>query len=259
VGASARFLAVLATIALLVSCSGGTSSSVDAPAPADSTPVTFVTSDGVKLAGRLFGPADAQAGVVLAHMLPADQTSWYPFAERLASDGYRVLTFDFRGYCPGGGGGCSQGHKQIEAADVDLQAAVDRLRQEGVQRVGIAGASMGGTAALRVAATDPRGIPAVVTLSAPQSIEGLTAGPDVLAQIAAAKLYIAGLGDPSGAASSADALAAQSPQPVREEIVTSDAHGTDLLTSQQGEHVAELIEAFFAQWLTGATDASPSL
>jgi hypothetical protein len=31
--------------------------------------------------------------------------------------------------------------------------------------------------------------------------------------------------------------------------VTTDAHGTNLLTSQQGEHVAELIEAFLAQWL----------
>jgi pimeloyl-ACP methyl ester carboxylesterase len=248
VGVTARFLAVIASISLLVSCAGG-SSSVDAAALAGSTPVTFRTADGVQLAGRLFGPADASAGVVLAHMLPADQTSWYPFAERLARDGYRVLTFDFRGYCPGGDGGCSEGAKQIDAADVDLQAAVDRLRQEGVDRIGIAGASMGGTAALRVAATDPRGIPAVVTLSAPQSIEGLSAGPDVLADIAGAKLYIAGLGDPSGAAQSADTLTAQSAQPVREEIVTTDAHGTNLLTSQQGEHVAELIEAFLAQWL----------
>jgi pimeloyl-ACP methyl ester carboxylesterase len=258
VGAPARFLAVLATISLLASCSSGSSSSVEATAPPDSTPVTFTTPDGVQLDGRLFGPADAQAGIVLAHMLPADQTSWYPFAERLAADGYRVLTFNFRGYCPGGDGGCSEGTKQIDAADVDLQAAVDRLRREGVQHVGIAGASMGGTAALRVAATDPKGIAAVATLSAPQSIDGLTASPDVLAQIAGAKLYIAGLGDPSGAAASAEAMMAQSPQPVREEIVTSDAHGTDLLASQQGEHVAELLEGFFDQWLTAASAASPT-
>jgi alpha-beta hydrolase superfamily lysophospholipase len=191
-------------------------------------------------------------------MLPADQTSWYPFAQRLAAQGYRVLTFDFRGYCPGGDGGCSQGTRQVDAAAVDLQAAVDRLRSEGVDRVGIAGASMGGTAALMVAATDPAGIPAVVTLSAPQSIEGLTAEPATLAQITGAKLYIAGLGDPSGAAASADTMAAQSPQPVREEIVTSDAHGTDLLTSQQGEHVQQLIEQWFGQWLRATAAPSPS-
>jgi pimeloyl-ACP methyl ester carboxylesterase len=255
VGARARFVSVLASFLILSSCSGA-ASSIDAQSLAGSTPITFTTTDSVQLAGRLFGPADAQAGVVLAHMLPADQTSWYPFAERLAAQGYRVLTFDFRGYCPGGDGGCSQGTKQVDAADVDLQAAVNRLRKEGVDRVGIAGASMGGTAALRVAATDPAGIAAVVTLSAPQSIEGLSVDAATLAQIAGAKLYIAGLGDPSGAAASADALTAQSPQPVREEIVTSNAHGTALLASEQGEHVKQLIEQWFGQWLRAP--ASPT-
>jgi pimeloyl-ACP methyl ester carboxylesterase len=258
VGAPARFVSVLASILVLSSCSGVFSSSTDENAVAASTAITFRTPDGVALAGRLFGPTDARAGVVLAHMLPADQTSWYPFAERLGRQGYRVLTFDFRGYCPGGDGGCSKGTKDVGEADVDLQAAVNRLRAEGVQRVGIAGASMGGTAALLVAATDPHGIPAVVTLSAPQSIESLTVQPSALAQIAGAKLYIAGLGDPSGAAASADSLGAQSPQPVREEIVTSDAHGTDLLTSQQGEHVQELIEQWFGQWLAATDTPSPS-
>ena len=254
-GVPARFVSVFASILVLSSCAGP--SSVDAQTLAASTPITFTTPDGVDLAGRLFGPADASAGVVLAHMLPADQSSWYPFAQRLAAQGYRVLTFDFRGYCPGGEAGCSKGAKQVDAADVDLQAAVDRLRAEGVDRVGIAGASMGGTAALIVAAADPAGVPALVTLSAPQSIEGLTADPATLAQIAGAKLYIAGLGDPSGAVASADALAAQSPQPVREEIVTSDAHGTDLLTSQQGEHVQQLIEQWFGQWLRAPAAPSP--
>ena len=140
----------------------------------------------MQLAGRLFGPADARAGVVLAHMLPADQRAWYPFAQRLAEQGFRVLTFDFRGYCPGGDGGCSEGTKQVDAAPSDLQAAVDRLRADGVDRVGIAGASMGGTAALLVAAEDPRGIPAVVSVSAPQVIDRLAVGPEVLTRAAGA-------------------------------------------------------------------------
>jgi uncharacterized protein len=246
VGAPARVvLLLIATLLVASACSGASSPSVDVTG---STPITFTTDDGVELAGRLFGPDDARAGVVLAHMLPADQRSWFPFAERLAEQGYRVLTFNFRGYCPGGDGGCSKGDKQIDSAAVDLRAAVDRLRAEGVQEVGIAGASMGGTAALMVAADDP-GIGAIATLSAPTALSGLAAGPDVLTRIAAAKLYIAGLGDPSGAAGAADTLASQSPQPMREEIVTSDAHGTDLLTSPQGEHVQELIERWFAQWL----------
>ena len=34
-------------------------------------------------------------------MFPSDQSAWYFFADRLGERGYRVLTFDFRGYCPG--------------------------------------------------------------------------------------------------------------------------------------------------------------
>lgn len=248
-GASARL--VLA-VSLLSACAGPASPTLD---PGVSQAVTFETADGVELSGRWFGPEHATAGVVLAHMLPADQRSWFDVAQRLAEDGYRVLTFDFRGYCPGGDGGCSEGTKQIDAAATDLQAAVDRLRDEGVERIGIAGASMGGTAALLVAADDPA-IGAVVTLSAPQAISGLAAGPDVLGRIAAPKLYLAGLGDPSGASGAAEALAAQSPQPVRLEILTTDAHGTDLLTSPQGERTWSLLEDWFARWVPVGPSAS---
>jgi len=251
VGASARFrfVTVIAVTAMVLTSCGGGSSAASSAAVGASDAVTFRTSDGVKLAGRLFGPPGASSGVVLAHMLPADQRSWYPFAQRLAQQGLRVLTFNFRGYCPGGDGGCSAGTKQVDAAPVDLQAAVDRLRADGVDRVGIAGASMGGTAALLAAASDPLGVPAVVALSAPQAIEGLAVGPGVLQDVTGAKLYVAGLGDPAGAVAAADAMVAMSPQPSREEIVTDDAHGTDLLSSAQGEHVQELIEQWFATWL----------
>jgi pimeloyl-ACP methyl ester carboxylesterase len=203
----------------------------------------------VHLAGRLFGSDTATAGVVLAHMLPADQRSWYAFAERLAGQGFRVLTFDFRGYCPGGDGGCSEGSMDIGAAPTDLRAAVAFLRAQGVQRVGIAGASMGGTAALVVAGEDPSGIPALVLLSAPQVLSPLAVGPAELASVSGAKLYVAGLDDPAGAAAAADAMSAASPPPVREEIVPVDDHGTDLLTGSHGEQVQQLVEQWFTHWL----------
>ena len=100
---------------------------------ADSQAVTFTTSDGVELAGRLFGPEDATAGVVLAHMLPADQSSWFEFADRLGDLGYRALTFDFRGYCPGGVAGCSEGEKASPGSGRTLRAAVGYLQGSGGQ------------------------------------------------------------------------------------------------------------------------------
>jgi pimeloyl-ACP methyl ester carboxylesterase len=251
----ASILAAIALTALtLAPACGASTSSVD---PGPSEAVTFDTSDGVTLAGRLFGPDEATEGVVLAHMLPADQTSWYAFAERLAGHGFRVLTFDFRGYCPGGDGGCSEGTKDIDAAPTDLRAAVAFLRADGVQRVGIAGASMGGTAALLVASNDPEGIPALVMLSAPQVLSGLAVGRSDLALVTGAKLYIAGLGDPAASATAADAMTAMSPQPVQEEILPVDDHGTDLLTSSHGEQVQELIEQWFTRWLAPPANGSP--
>jgi pimeloyl-ACP methyl ester carboxylesterase len=248
-----RSLIIITLFAATLSSCTGSRSTTD---PGPSTAVTFTTSDGVKLAGRLFGPADATEGVVLAHMLPADQTSWYPFAERLATQGFRALTFDFRGYCPGGDGGCSEGDKDIDAAPTDLRAAVAFLRADGVQRVGIAGASIGGTAALLVASSDRKGIPALVMLSAPQVLSGLAVGQDQLQTVTGAKLYIAGLGDPAGAARSADALAAIGPQPVNEEIVAVDEHGTDLLSSSHGEQLQAMIEQWFVHYLAAPAAAS---
>ncbi len=250
-----RIIAAITPILLTITACGGSTSSID---PGPSTAVTFDTADGVTLAGRLFGPASATSGVVLAHMLPADQTSWYPFAERLAGQGFHVLTFDFRGYCPGGDGGCSEGTKDIDASPIDLRAAVAFLRADGAQRIGIAGASMGGTAALLVASRDREGIPALVMLSAPQVLSGLAVGQAELQTVTGAKLYIAGLGDPAGAVASADALAAIGPEPADEQIITVDAHGTDLLTSSHGEQVQAMIEQWFTHWLAPAAANAPA-
>jgi pimeloyl-ACP methyl ester carboxylesterase len=236
-------LAVTLTV-LLSSCSAGS----PAAHTIGSTPVSFPTSDGVRLSGRLFGPADAVVGVVLAHMLPADQTSWFPEAAHLAVAGYRVLTFDLRGYCPGGGGGCSEGQKDVNAAPTDLTAALDFLSSDGPTRVALIGASVGGTAALMVA-SGRQDVPAVITVSAPEVLDRLAASPDVLTNITGAKLFIAGLGDPAGAAASAQYFYDQSPQPKRLEIVTADDHGTDLLSGSQGSHVEQLIDAWLAMYL----------
>ena len=207
---------------------------------ADSRPLTFESIDGVRLAGRMFGPDGAPAGIVLAHMKPADQSSWFDFADQLGSLGYRVLTFDFRGYCPGGDAGCSEGKMDVAQIWQDVEGAVGLLRSEGVRRIGLVGASMGGTASLIVASRSDQAIDAVVTLSAPDSIEGLTAGPDVLQAVTAAKLFLAGSGDAS-AAQAAQAFYDESIQPKRVEILPTSDHGTDILEGNQSETSKKLI------------------
>ena len=104
-----------------------------------SEPVRLRGDGGVRLEGRLFGSGDV--GVALAHMGGGDQSQWFGLAGLLADNGYRVLTYNRRGSCPGGELGCSGGH------DVggwrDLAFVVERLRDAGAQRVVVGGASLG--------------------------------------------------------------------------------------------------------------------
>jgi esterase/lipase len=212
---------------------------------AASTAVSFRSPDGVKLAGRVFG--DGQVGVVLAHMFPADQTSWWAFARVLAPQGFTVLTFDFRGYCPGGVAGCSEGQRDVAAMWQDVLGAVDFMMARGLVRVMLVGASMGGTASLIAAAQPGMPVVAIVALSAPQSFEGLTADRTVLGNVTAAKLFLAGNSDPTGAAAAAQAMYEESPPPKQVEIFTSSDHGTDLLTGNQSGRVQTLIIGYLEQ------------
>ena len=215
---------------------------------ADSAAVSFESIDGVRLAGRIFGPQGAIAGVVLAHMKPADQSSWFDLADQLGGLGYRTLTFDFRGYCPGGDAGCSEGDTDIAAIWQDVAGAVGFLRSEGVRRIGLVGASMGGTASLVYASQSGSDIDAVVTLSAPDAIEGLTAGPDVLQTVDAAKLFLAGNVD-ANAAATAQAFYDETLQPKRVEILTTADHGTDILEGNQAEIARNLIVGWVGQYV----------
>jgi pimeloyl-ACP methyl ester carboxylesterase len=199
--------------------------------PPGSQAVAFPASGGIRLEGRIMG--DGPVAVVLSHMYPADQRSWWDFAEVLAEEGYTALAYDFRGYCPGGRAGCSSGDQDIPRIWQDVVAAVAFVRSRGADRVVLIGASMGGTASLVAAAQPSVGPSAVVTLSAPVSFEGLAATPDVLARVSAPKLFVAGVGDPNGAEESAQALYSQSPQPKRVEILPTDDHGTDMLEGSQ--------------------------
>jgi pimeloyl-ACP methyl ester carboxylesterase len=180
-------------------------------------------------------------------MRPADQRSWFDFAQRLADEGYLVLTFDFRGYCPGGQGGCSQGDQDIAAIWQDVIGAEDFVRSRGAATVALIGASMGGTASLVAAGQEGADVRAVVTLSAPESIEGLVADASLLQREQSVnKLFIAGVGDASAAAA-AEHLSEIAPLG-RLEIIPADDHGTDLLTGSRGEEVKRLIETYLAQF-----------
>ncbi|MFV2040083.1 MAG: alpha/beta hydrolase [Acidimicrobiales bacterium] len=166
------------------------------------------------LAGAVFGEGDV--GIVLAHMRGRDKTTWYAFARNAAQAGYRALAFDFRGY------GESTGERDTDL-DVDLIAAVEYLRSEGITSTVVMGASMGATATVNVASRLE--LAAAVSLSAPGEFLGLPAI-DVADDISEPLLLVVAENDQpyADAAVEIDARA-----PITQlQMFAGNAHGTNL-------------------------------
>jgi hypothetical protein len=116
--------------------------------------MVLTTDDGVQLAAIAVGYGDR--GVVLVHDDRGDLCEWWRFAARLADQGLRVLAFDLRCY------GYSECGRERDYA-ADAAAAVDALRELGVQRIVVVGAATGAATALSMA--DHDGVSGVVALN----------------------------------------------------------------------------------------------
>lgn len=191
--------------------------------------VTFMTEDNIELNGNIFGSGNKW--VILSHMFPTDQTSWFEFAEILKKNGYIVLTYDFRGY------GKSGGSKDISKLDIDLAAALAYIKQYDPELIYLIGASMGGTASLVVASEER--IDGVISLSSPDEFEGISAI-SVIGDIVAAKLFIASQGD-EDATRSATEMYEKSMEPKQLEILEGNSHGT-FIFEEEPENAEKLIE-----------------
>ena len=207
-----------------------------APAPKGASSISFTTGDGVELKGKLFGEGDT--GVVLAHMFSADQISWWEFGQVLADEGYMALAFDFRGY------GESSGSKEINLIDVDITAALKFLRGRGASSIFLIGASMGGTASLKVAASGS--VTGVVSLSAPLDFRGLNLEKK---RVRVPALLMASEEDEPGIrnleAAFKDGIVAKE---TAESVVyqDTDEHGTDILNGKHGDAARVRIRGFLA-------------
>jgi pimeloyl-ACP methyl ester carboxylesterase len=201
---------------------GTTGDTLDFCAHEDATTkIVHFSGAGADLDGVVIG--DGTAGAVLAHQLHSNLCSWLPFAKRLASEGMRVLAFDFP----------STSH-----LDRYVLAAVAELRRQGAHSIALAGASMGGTAVL-VAASRNSTISRVASLSGPRNFEDLDAGLAV-PRVRVPVLFVAGRED-SPFVDDARAMYGAATGDKRLLVVPGSDHGTDLLDDEQ---VADQLHAF---------------
>jgi 3-oxoadipate enol-lactonase len=110
----------------------------------------------VEVAHTVTGPEDAPV-VVLSNSLGASRGMWDPQVPALA-ERFRVVTYDTRGH---GTSPAPAGPYTLDDLVDDVVALLDRL---GVARASVAGLSLGGMTALRLAAREPQRVDRLAVL-----------------------------------------------------------------------------------------------
>lgn len=202
-----------------------------------SRPLRFRAPDGTMLDGALVGTG--ARGVVLVTDRGVNLCGWWPYATYLARRGVRVLLFD--GRCSGRSA-CPAALRARGRGELDVVAAVRVLRRLGVQRVGIAGASYGGTLGLVAAARIRPPVDAVVSLAGPPSTfrhlgrgRRLDAG-RAISRVTARVLLVVGRDDPRVSARDLRGLAQRAGGRIHRVMVVPSrpGHGWRLLTDDHG-------------------------
>ena len=150
------------------------------PAPPEgSTRTTITTPNGIQLDAIELG--DGPNVAVLSHGATGTKEDFYPIAEALAADGWRVIAYD------GPGVGDSTGINGEDREEA-LTAVVDHARATDAEAVVLIGGSMGAGLSLAMAA--PLHADAVVSPSAPatayDALDAARAMPDDIAVFVAA-------------------------------------------------------------------------
>jgi pimeloyl-ACP methyl ester carboxylesterase len=191
-------------------------------------------------------------GVVLAHQSDADMCQWLPYATLLASQGYRVVAFDFAGF------GTSSRTRTPTYID-DIRTVVGYLREQNTPNVVVVGASMGATMSIVAAAAPTPPVAGVVAISPPKVFDSINAE-RAAPNLRVPALYIAG--DEDGDYSVyAREIEDATPEELRGLLVVSaPEHGVALVEAQSpaGAAVRAAIAEFLAEHLNPATTATPS-
>jgi pimeloyl-ACP methyl ester carboxylesterase len=201
--------------------------------------VEFITEDNVRLAGTFY-PAPGKVAVVFAHMGITDQTSWQGFAARLAENGMPALTFDFR--C-NGLSDCKGGNISYFTI-MDIQAAIEYLRDQSFERIVCVGASMGSMACLN--ATLRENLAGLVFIAGETTypLDNLSYPRD-LVNPEMPKLFIVSENDRySQVVTDTPSLYTVSPDPKQLVTFPSSLHGTELFDSEFGEQFSQLLLNF---------------
>jgi len=200
----------------------------------DPVTVSFTTADGLALDATVYpGGSD---WVVLAHMRPADKTSWAELATLFQAEDYSVLAYNNRGYGP------SEGDREPFDLLIDASAALEYATAQGARGIVFGGASMNGAAAMTLGATND--FDAIFLLSGVPSFPSAPDAADFLPDVEEPILFVAAEDD-GNAASDARSFTESAP---RSELIVlpTGGHGTRMLEAQPD------LGSSIVEWVTGA-------
>lgn len=220
--------------------------------PVAAAPMELVlrSSDAVHLVASYYAPepGPARGGLLLLPMLGADRSTWAGFAARAAGSGLAIMVLDPRGH--GGSGNPygtapeSWGRAEWEAVVEDARAGVRELEARGVPaaRIVAGGASIGASAALHLAASEPS-LAGAALLSAGDNPARLPAS-EALAAYGRRPLFLAaGAGD-RPFLDIARRLARGAAGHVELRAASGAGHGTELLAGPEGDALAAALIRF---------------
>ena len=129
---------------------------------------TLESGDGVLIQALIYTPVDTSSncpGIVIGHGFCENKQYMQPLSIELVKRGFVVVNIDFRGH--GSSGGYLGEFGQSNGLVLDMLAGVRYLEDLGfVDRIGLAGHSMGGATSMLTAQQNPTKINATVTIGA---------------------------------------------------------------------------------------------
>ena len=191
--------------------------------------VTFDTADGATVSGELYGSGTT---AVIFSVMGNCKPGWREFAQLTAAQGFMALTYQWHGCGESGSANETELQKFVD----DARAAINFVRAQGVEKVILVGASLGGVASAKLAIESQAS--GLVVLASPPSIAqwGFEIQPADL-DIDIPKLFITAESDHTVSAGETRTLYDWATEPKEWQTYPGSGHGTDLF---EGENKAEL-------------------
>lgn len=200
--------------------------------------VTFKTPDGATIEGELYGSGKT---AVVFSMMGNCKPGWREFAQLTGAQARSVmaLTYPWRGCRESGLAEQGELQKFVD----DTRGAVDFVREQGAEKIILAGASLGGVASSKLAVESQAS--GLIIMASPPGI------PEWGFEIEAAdlnteipKLFITAENDPTVPASATRELYELASDPKEWQTYPGDRHGTDLFETENREAIQARIMEF---------------